>query len=71
MTTLVDTYIAAALSPDYDFPYDLFVDGAIMGRILGIKQKDYDFTSKPLYNRATFQIQTLEVFKKLRGDGGL
>ncbi|BCR89181.1 uncharacterized protein ACHE_50379S [Aspergillus chevalieri] len=37
-----------------------------MGRLYETKQKNYDFALKPPYNRATFQIQTLEVSKTLR-----
>lgn len=69
MTTLIDTHIAAALSPDYDFPYDLFIGGAVMGKMLKATQKNYDFALKTLYNRATFQIQTLHVFKTLKDEG--
>ncbi|ODM20587.1 hypothetical protein SI65_03640 [Aspergillus cristatus] len=68
-TTLIDTHIAAALSSDYDFPYDRFHDTHVMGRLYETMQKDYDFALKTLYNRTTFQIHTLEVFKTLRNEG--
>lgn len=37
--------------------------------MLKTTQKDYDFALKTLYNRATFQTQTLQVFKTLRKEG--
>lgn len=48
MTTLIDTHIAVALSSDYDFPCNLFVDGHIWAKLLKTTQKDYGFVLKSL-----------------------